>query len=94
VIKVSRLTNKINDLYIVDESNVKLETNGYSGNAIIKLAKFESFYDDLIAEQNQISKQLEELRLEGKTHSVKFKQLLANKMTNTNILILLKKYEL
>lgn len=72
----------------------ELDVNGYSGDAINKLAKFENFYDDLISKQNEISKELEKLRVEGKTHSVKFKQLLANKMTNNNIMILLKTYGL
>lgn len=93
---MARLTKTLdnNEFYIVDNDKVNHDVNGYSGDAINKLAKFENFYDDLISKQGEFPEELEKLRLEGKTHSVKFKQLLANKMTNNNILILLKKYGL
>lgn len=81
-------------MYVVDDTKVQHEANGYSGDAINKLAKFENIYDDLISKQSEISKELEKLRLEDKTHSVKFKQLLANKITNNNIIILFKTYGL
>lgn len=70
----------------------ELDVNGYSGDAINKMAKFENFYDELISKQSEIIKELEKLKLEGKTRSVKFKQLLANKITNNNIMILFKTY--
>ncbi|NJD04852.1 MAG: hypothetical protein FIA99_20135 [Ruminiclostridium sp.] len=93
---MSRLTRVLdsNNLYVVDDTKVQHEANGYSGDAINKLAKFENIYDDLISKQSEISKELEKLRLEDKTHSVKFKQLLANKITNNNIIILFKTYGL
>jgi len=96
VIYLNRLTRALdsNNLYVVDDTKVQHDANGYSGDAIIKLAKFENIYDDLISKQSEISKELEKLRLEGKTHSVKFKQLLANKITNNNIIILFGTYGL
>ena len=83
-----------NNFYVVDDTKVQHHLNGYSGDAISKLAKFENIYDDLISKQSEISKELEKLRLEGKTHSVKFKQQLADKITNNNIIILFKTYGL
>jgi hypothetical protein len=93
---MERLTRLLEsyELYVVDDTKVQHEVNGYSGEAISKLARFENFYDDLVLKQSDISKELEILRSEGKTNSVKFKQLLANKMTNNNIIILLKSYGL
>jgi hypothetical protein len=93
---MDRLTRALdsNNFYIVDDTKVQHDVNGYSGDAISKLAKFENIYDDLISKQGKISNELEKLRLEGKTHSVKFKQLLVNKITNNNIIILFKTYEL
>jgi hypothetical protein len=44
-----------NNIYIVDD--IKHDTNGYSGVAIDKLAKFENLYDDLIAKQNEIAEE-------------------------------------
>lgn len=93
---INRLTRALdsNNLYAVDDNRVQHNVDGYSGDAINKLAKFENVYDDLISKQSEISKELEKLRLVGKTHSVKFKQLLTNKITNNNILILFKAYGL
>lgn len=93
---MDRLTKSLdnNNFYVVEESKINQEENGYSGEAIIKLAKFENFYDDLISKQTEISKELEKLKSEDKTHSVKFKQLLANKLNNNSILILFKSYGL
>ncbi len=54
------------------------------------MAKFENIYEDLIASQNQIPKELEKLRNEGKTKSVRFRELMVNKMTNANIIELFK----
>lgn len=82
------------DIYIVDESNVKLAGTEYSGEAINKLAKFENVYDDLISKQSELSKELDKLRAEGKTNTVKFKQLLVNKMNNNNVLVLFKGFGL
>lgn len=74
--------------YVVDDAKVQHDINGYSGEAIMKLAKLENIYDNLVLRQNEISKELEKLRSEDKTHTVKFKQLLANKITNSNIIML------
>lgn len=93
---MSRLTHKLenSNLYVVDEINIKCETNGYSGEVIEKLAKFENLYDSLVTAQIDISKELEKLRIEGKTKTVKFNQLLATKLTNSNILSVFKTYGL
>jgi hypothetical protein len=92
---MDRLTRALDkDSYVVDDTKVQHDVNGYSGDAITKLAKFENLYDDLISKQCEISKELEKLRFEDKTHSVKFRQLLANKMTNNNVLILFRTYGL
>ncbi|MDV3429685.1 MAG: hypothetical protein LIR50_22255 [Bacillota bacterium] len=93
---MDRLTRKSDsdDSYIADDTKVYHDENGYSGDAISKLAKFENFYDDLILKQSEISKELEKLKSESKTHTVKFKQLLTNKLTNNNIIMLFETYGL
>ena len=83
-----------NNFYVVDDTKVQHDKNGYSGDAVNRLAKFENIYDDLMLKQNEITKELEKLRIEGKTHTVKFKQLLANKLTNSNILMVFEDYGL
>jgi hypothetical protein len=93
---MNRLTRALdsNNFYIVDDTKVQHDVNGFSGDAINKLAKFENIFDDLLLKQSEISKELEKLRLESKMHSIKFKQLLANKITNNNIIILFHTYGL
>jgi hypothetical protein len=83
-----------NNYYIIDDNKIQHDVNGYTGEAVSKLAKFENLYDDLAARQNEIVKELEALRLEGKTRTVKFKQLFADKLVNNNIIILFKTYGL
>lgn len=91
---MDRLTKLLdNGIYIANENQIKHNENGYFGNAINKLAKFENIYEDLILKQKEISTEMEKLKLEGKTNSVKFKQLLANKLTNSNIIMIFEKYE-
>lgn len=78
--------------FYVDESMVRHAVNVYIGPAIDKLASFENMQYGLLAKQIEISEELEKLRGAGKTRSLKFKQLLATKMVNSNILIMLKTY--
>jgi hypothetical protein len=91
---MTRLTQAKDNYYFVEETKVHRVEAGYSGEAVNKLAKFENMYDDLIVKQNKISREMEKLRQEGKERTVKFKQLLANKLTNNNILILFETYGL
>jgi len=93
---MARLTRALNnkEYYIVDYEKVRHDVSGYSGEAVNKLAKFENFFDDLSAEQSKISEELEKLRGQGKTRSYKFKELMAKKLTNSNVLNLLKTYGL
>ncbi|PKM76658.1 MAG: hypothetical protein CVU90_11255 [Firmicutes bacterium HGW-Firmicutes-15] len=93
---MERLTRVLgnNDFYIVDNLTVNHDLNGYTGEAITRLAKFENIYEDLIASQIQIPKELEKLRNEGKTKTVRFRELMVNKMTNANIINLFKTYGL
>ncbi len=87
---MARLTRALvkSECYAVDDDKVTHDVNGYSGEAIIKLAKFENIYDDLLASQNNISKELERLRNEGKKNSVKFRELLGKKLMNSHTIIL------
>ncbi len=93
---MERLTRMLgnNNFYIIDDLTLNHDVNGYTGNAIIRLAKFENIYEDLIASQSQIPKELEKLRNEGKTKTVRFKELMVKKMTNANIINLFKTYGL
>jgi len=89
---MERLTKKIDKSIFIEESEITKDQKGYSGEAIERLAKFENMFFDLLSKQEELSKELEKLRLVDKTKSVKFRQLLTDKLTNNNVLILLKSY--
>lgn len=91
---MNRLTRISDRIFYVDDSTVQHDINGYSGEAVTKLAKFENFLEDLISSQTQIPKEMEKLRNEGKTKSVRFRELMVKKMTDANIIDLLKTYGL
>lgn len=91
--RLTRMSDS-NNLYVVDNTKIQHAVNGYFGDAVCKLAKFENIYDDLVSKQVELSKELEKLRFDGKTHTVKFKQLLTNKLTNSNIIALFESYGL
>ena len=76
-------------------STVQGEPNihGYSGEAIDKLARFENFYLDLLA-QVAIPEEMEKLRQQGKTKSVRFRELMGEKMVKANLISLIKSYGL
>ncbi|MGE5380589.1 MAG: hypothetical protein ACM3NT_05920 [Methylocystaceae bacterium] len=55
--------------------------DGCSSDEIVqKLAKFENMYDTLCREHDKVIADMEKLRLAGKSKTVTYKQLLANKM--------------
>lgn len=80
--------------FVVDSDQIQYNKRGYAGEAIQKLALFENFQEDLINRQAEISMKLQTLRSEGKTHTATFKQLLATKLTNSQILISMGNYGL
>ena len=93
---MDRLTKKLDTSngYFVEDDKVEHEVNRFTGQAISKLATFENIYEDLQLKQVELSKELEKLRMEDKTKTVKFKQLLTNKLTNGNVIMLLESYGL
>lgn len=96
---MTRLTRKLSGKeghgrYIVDDEKIIHALEGYSGEAVEKLAHFENFYFDLLESQDKISSELEKLRSEGKEKSVRFRELLGQKLMNNNTLIMLKSYKL
>ncbi len=85
-----RITKFINDeFYVTDEAFISHDDIGYKGTAINRLAFYENIFDELSSEQLKISKEMEKLRIEGKGKSVKFKELMVKKLTNSNVLSLL-----
>jgi len=93
---MERLTKTLGkkDFYIAGELTLNPDVNGYTGAAANRLAAFENLYEDLINKQLQIPQALEKLRNEEKTKTVRFRELMVEKMMNDTILNLFKSYGL
>ena len=57
--------------YVLGEQEIAQKPYGYTGAAVDRLGVFEDVFEDLIAAQERLAAQLEELRLQGKTKSEK-----------------------
>lgn len=73
---MERLTTKNENRY----------TAGNTDEAIKKLGRFEDMYEALQKELSDTADKMEKLKAEGKTKSVTYKQLFANKLTVMNII--------
>ncbi|NCA98919.1 MAG: hypothetical protein EOM08_12785 [Clostridia bacterium] len=82
------------DTYTVATSCVKVAGTTCHGPAIDRLARFENAYESLLARQDKIAADLEQLKSQGRSQTVSFKQLLAEKLLNQSILVLLRSYGL
>lgn len=89
---MERLTKKISNSYYVDE--IKKDHNGYYGEAITKLAQLENMVETLEKRQLELSKELEQLRLESKKKSYQFREAMSEKLLNTRTLTFIDRYEL
>lgn len=88
---MNRLTchMKDSDTYQVPKAMIAHDEDGCKGAAVEKLARYENFHENLLLRQKELSTKLEKLRSEGRTRSATFHQMLAEKLANQNILILL-----
>jgi hypothetical protein len=90
---MERLTRKLEDnLYIVDDASIKHDENGYTGDAIYKLAKLENMYDKLTAKEKEITEEMEKLRIDGKMHTERFRHLEGVKITTNTMKMLFDAY--
>ncbi len=88
---MGRLTTKDRDgNYQVEKDAIVGTQEGYSGPAIQKLGRIEDLVEDLMAQQDRLSQELDALRLQGKTRSAQFREKMAHKLTNAHILSALK----
>lgn len=87
---MKRFTQKLEDKNIVLLNELSIKGDYVYGEAIDRLAKFESFYDEITKAQLEISSQLEALRNEGKDKTVEFKELFTKKLVNNNVMAFLR----
>ncbi len=76
----------------VDGSHVVRDGGNAGGDAVERLARFEDAVDELLAEQADATRQLERLRGEGRSKSVRFRELMGRKLTDQYLLVLLARH--
>ena len=81
---MERYTNKKDRAVTVDQERME--------EALARLAAFEDMAQGLERDQENIARTLEELRSRGKDRTVQFKELLARKLVNNNMKLLLERY--
>lgn len=59
-----------------------------------RLEKFEKALQDILDEYNNLGKELEKLRNDGKNKSTKFRELLGKKLVYNMIITIFKRYDL
>ena len=62
--------------------------------ALARLAQFEDMAQGLDREQAEIAQRLEQLRSQGREKTVQVRELLAQKLTNQNMKLLLERWKL
>lgn len=91
---MERLTHADGESYRVSLHDVTPDGDGFGGQAVERLARFENFYDDLCARQQTLAAELEALRAAGRKNSAKFRETLGQKMMESGTLALLSTYGL
>ncbi len=81
---MERYTERTQDKTVVREGRLE--------EALERLAVFEDMFEGLERDQVYITRQLEELRSRGKEKTVQFRELLARKLVNGNMKLLLERY--
>lgn len=76
--------------YQVPASTISPLPEGFSGDAINRLGAYEAFHAGLVFDMQKAAADMEILRAAGKEKTVKFRELLAKKLTCSNTLALLK----
>ena len=87
---MNKYTKCVDSKNVLMLEDVKIEGDYIVGEAIDRLAKFETFYEEIEKNQIELSDQLEVLRSEGKDKTVEFKELFTKKLVNNNVMAFLR----
>lgn len=87
---MNKFTKVIDSKNVLLLDQVKIEGDYIVGEAIDRLAKFESFYEEIEKNQMELSEQLEILRSESKDKTLEFKELFTKKLVNNNVMAFLR----
>jgi hypothetical protein len=84
--RFTRLKQNDNNKYFIDENKYKIE------DAVQKLAVFENMCEEFIKDMTDLPRRLEKMRSEGKEKTVAYRELVAQKLINTNIFMFFKRH--
>lgn len=87
---MNKYTKVVDSKNVINLEDLTIEGNYASGEVIDRLAKFETFYEEIEKNQIELSEQLEILRSEGKDKTVEFKELFTKKLVNNNVMAFLR----
>lgn len=87
---MNKYTKCVDSKNVLMLEDVRIEGGYIVGEAIDRLAKFETFYEEIEKNQIELSEQLEILRSEGKDKTVEFKELFTKKLVNNNVMAFLR----
>lgn len=87
---MKKYIQKVADKNALSVHDVTIQDGYIMGEVIDKLARFESFYEELEKNQIDVSMQLEELRNEGKEKTVQYRELFTKKLVNNNVMAFLR----
>ncbi len=88
--KLHRLTRKIEDANYIEAKAITAAPEGFTGEAIDRLAAYEDFHQNALQTYQQLSMELEKLREQGKMKTLRFKELMGKKLMAAHVLTLLK----
>lgn len=74
----------------IKEKN-RYNINGDIETAIQRLGIFEDAYEDLMNSQDQLTKDLEELKIQGKEKTVRYRESMGRKLINSYIITFFEK---
>jgi len=84
---MNRLTGKrIDGSYVVSDEDMD--------KAIERLGVFEDAYESLKKDMEQIPKDLEALRVQGKEKTIRYKEAVTQKLINNNIMFFFERHDL
>lgn len=90
-----RLTKKLeNGRYTADESVYQVESGKITGELVEKLAVLENLCDELVAEQQELSEKLQEMRISGRTSHYRYKEMMGKKLVNSSVISLFESHGL
>ena len=84
----------MNGMTVKSEDGVYTVDDGVINDAIRRLGLYEDAYEDLLCSIEQIPGELEAMRMQGKEKTARYKETVAQKLINNNIVVFFERHGL